>query len=159
MKEKKPIAATVRALAEPVAEELGFTLWDVEYVKEGADMILRITIDSDKEGGIDIDDCEKMHRRIDTVLDEADPIENAYMLAVSSPGVERVLTEPFHYEKMAGEEVEIRLFAPVDGTKVFRGRLIGYDSGSDTVTADIPGRGETKFPRKSIAKCTTVYEW
>lgn len=159
MKEKKPIAATVRALAEPIAEELGFTLWDVEYVKEGADMILRITIDSDKEGGIDIDDCEKMHRRMDVVLDEEDPIEDSYMLAVSSPGVERVLSEPFHYEKMAGEEVEIRLFAPMDGTKVFKGRLVCYDGGSDTICVDVPGRGETGFPRKAVAKCTTVFEW
>ena len=85
MKQKKNVADTVRDIAEPLAESFGYVLWDVEYVREGADMILRITIDSDKEGGIDINDCEKMHRAIDPLLDEADPIEGAYMLAVSSP--------------------------------------------------------------------------
>ncbi|MBQ4591589.1 MAG: ribosome maturation factor RimP, partial [Clostridia bacterium] len=65
MKQKKNVADTVRDIAEPLAESFGYVLWDVEYVREGADMILRITIDSDKEGGIDINDCEKMHRAID----------------------------------------------------------------------------------------------
>ncbi|MBR3996984.1 MAG: ribosome maturation factor RimP, partial [Clostridia bacterium] len=78
MKQKKNIAETVRELAQPLADEFGYFLWDVEYVREGADMILRITIDSDSETGITIEDCEKMHRAIDPVLDEADPIEEAY---------------------------------------------------------------------------------
>ena len=100
MKQKKNIAGLVSEIALPLAKEFGYDLWDVEYVKEGADMILRITIDTDAEGGITIDDCEKMHRAIDPLLDELDPIEESYMLSVSSPGVERELTKPMHYEKM-----------------------------------------------------------
>ena len=157
MKQKKNIAGVVREIAEPLAESLGYILWDVEYVKEGADMILRITIDTDAEGGITIDDCEKMHRAIDPLLDEADPIEDAYMLAVSSPGVERELTLPMHFERMAGEEVEIRLYAAVDGTKTYRGELVGLIDGE--VVIKQPDGEEKRFPEKAVAKCTTVFEW
>ena len=99
MKPKKNIAETVRELVAPVAEEFGYLLWDVEYAKEGADMILWVTIDTDQPGGISIQDCEKMHRAIDPILDEADPIEESYTLAVTSPGVERKLTRPEHYAR------------------------------------------------------------
>lgn len=157
MKQKKNIAGVVREIAEPLAESLGYILWDVEYVKEGADMILRITIDTDAEGGITIDDCEKMHRAIDPLLDEADPIEDAYMLAVSSPGVERELTQPMHFERMAGEEVEIRLYAAVDGTKTYRGELVGLIDGEVVIRQ--PDGEEKRFPEKAVAKCTTVFEW
>ncbi|MGN1410442.1 MAG: ribosome maturation factor RimP [Eubacteriales bacterium] len=157
MKQKKNIAGVVREIAEPLAKSFGYILWDVEYVKEGADMILRITIDTDAEGGITIDDCEKMHRAIDPLLDEADPIEDAYMLAVSSPGVERELTQPMHFERMAGEEVEVRLYAAVDGTKTYRGELIGLIDGEVVIRQ--PDGEEKRFPEKAVAKCTTVFEW
>lgn len=84
MAERKSVALHVRELVAPTADELGLKLWDVEYVKEGADYVLRITIDSDE--GITIDDCERFHRAIDPVIDEDDPIENSYKLEVSSPG-------------------------------------------------------------------------
>ena len=157
MKQKKNIAGVVREIAEPLAKSFGYILWDVEYVKEGADMILRITIDTDAEGGITIDDCEKMHRAIDPLLDEADPIEDAYMLAVSSPGVERELTQPMHFERMAGEEVEVRLYAAVDGTKTYRGELVGLIDGE--VVIKLPDGEEKRFPEKAVAKCMTVFEW
>ena len=102
MAERKSVALHVRELVAPTADELGLKLWDVEYVKEGADYVLRITIDSDE--GITIDDCERFHRAIDPVIDEDDPIENSYKLEVSSPGVERVLTRPEHFEAMKGED-------------------------------------------------------
>ncbi len=159
MKQKKSIADTVRDLAQPLAESFGYILWDVEYVREGADMILRITIDSDKEGGIDINDCEKMHRAIDPVLDEADPIEGAYMLAVSSPGVERPLTRPEHFERMSGEDVILKFFAAsaeTGGTKSLRATLVGLDGDDIVVTVD---EEEKRFPRKSVAKCETVFDW
>ncbi len=85
MKKSGGVVATVKKLAEPIANDLGYELWDVEYVKEGADYYLRITIDS--EEGITIDDCERMHRAIDPVLDEEDPIEGFYHLEVSSTGI------------------------------------------------------------------------
>ena len=149
------IAETVRALAEPVAESLGYFLWDVEYVKEGARMILRLTIDS--EEGINIDDCEKMHRAIDPVLDEADPIEGAYYLEVSSPGIERELRTEDHIYACEGWDVELRLFAPVDGTKVLRGVLGGLDDDGNVVL--IVGEEEKRFPRAAVAKLQTVFDF
>ena len=156
MKQRKNIAETVRELAEPIAERLGYLIWDVEYVREGADMILRITIDTDKEGGIDIDDCEKMHRAIDPILDEADPIEDAYMLAVSSPGVERALTRPEHFEKMSGADVMLKFYTAVDGSKSLRATLVSLD-GDDIVVR--VGEDEKRFARKAVAKCETVFDW
>ena len=113
---KKNIAGTVAELVSPVAEEMGIILWDVEFVKEGSKKILRITIDS--EEGIDINTCEKFHRTIDPMLDEADPIDEAYYLEVSSPGVERELRTPAHIEACEGWNVEVRLYAPIDGASI-----------------------------------------
>lgn len=156
MKQKKNVADTVRDIAEPLAESFGYVLWDVEYVREGADMILRITIDSDSETGITIEDCEKMHRAIDPILDEADPIEEAYMLAVSSPGVERTLTRPEHFEICAGEDVNLKFFAAVDGVKSLRAALVGLEN--DEIVVRV-GEEEKRFPRKAVAKCETVFDW
>jgi len=153
-KQKKNIAGTVRALIQPVADGLGYMLWDVEYVKEGADMILRITIDKDE--GIDIEDCEKMSRAIDPIIDEADPIEVSYKMEVSSPGIERILTRPEHFEKCMGEKVEVKLYAPVGGKKQIVGILSGADEKTVTVNAD----GEDIVLEKSaVAKVCTVFEW
>lgn len=152
--EKKGIAATVRELIAPVADSLGYDIWDVEYVKEGADMILRITID--KDGGIDIEDCEKMSRAVDPVIDEADPIEASYRMEVSSPGVERTLTRPEHFEKCIGEKVEVRLYAPMDGKKQLVGVLSGSDEKSITVTV---GDESLTLPKSAVAKAATVFDW
>ena len=152
--EKKSIAETVRALAEPVAAELGLEIWDVEYVKEGADMYLRIIIDKDE--GIDIEDCERMSRAIDPLLDEADPIEESYRLEVSSPGIERDLTRPEHFEKCMGEKVEVRLFAPLEGRKQIVGILSAYDG--NEITIDENGENVI-LPKKSVSKVTTVFDW
>ena len=154
---QKSVADTVREIAEKLADELGYSIWDVEYVKEGADMVLRITIDTDREEGFKIDDCEKMHRAIDPLLDEIDPIEDQYMLAVSSPGVERPLTRPEHYEKMAGEDVELKFYTAVDGSKTLRATLEGLEG--DNVKVALPDGEERSFPLKSIAKCHTVFDW
>lgn len=149
------IAERVRDIITPTADELGYYLWDVEYVKEGADWILRVTIDNDE--GITIDDCERMTRAIDPVLDEADPIEDAYLLEVSSPGIERELTRPEHFELCAGEKVEIRLFAPVDGSRVWTGTLVGRDEdGRVTVTV---GDAEKVFDAAAITKVRTVFDF
>ena len=149
------IAEVVAALAEPLAEELGYFLWDVEYVKEGGRRILRITIDS--EEGINIDDCEKMHRALDPVLDEADPIEEAYYLEVSSPGLERELRTDMHIDACEGWNVEVRLYAPVDGSKIFRGKLMTLgENGSVRIEAN----GKTReFARESVAKIQTYFEF
>ena len=101
---RKNVAGTVKALVEPVAEELGYFIWDVEFVKEGGKKILRVTIDN--EEGITIEDCEKFHRGIDPILDEADPIPEAYILEVSSPGIERDLKCDEHIMACVDWDVE-----------------------------------------------------
>ena len=154
-RQKKNIAGVVRDLVQPVADEMGYILWDVEYVKEGAEMVLRITIDKDGEG-IGIDDCERLHRAIDPLLDEADPIENSYRLEVSSPGVERTLSRPEHFQKCLGEQVEVRLYAPINGQTKIVGTLAGADGGTITIEAG----GETiTLDERQWAKVTTVFAW
>ncbi|MBQ3483733.1 MAG: ribosome maturation factor RimP [Clostridia bacterium] len=149
----KNVAETVREGIAPIAAELGLLLWDVEFVKEGARRILRVTIDA--EAGVTIDDCERMHRAIDPVLDEIDPIDTAYDLEVSSPGIERDLRTDAHIDASVGEEVELRLFAPVEGKKSFGGILAGRDeSGAILLECD----GEVRaFARDTVAKLRTVY--
>ncbi len=151
----KNIAETVRELVAPVAEELGLLLWDVEFVKEGARRILRVTIDH--EDGITIDDCERMHRAIDPVLDEADPIETAYDLEVSSPGIERDLRTDMHILASVDEVIELRFFAPVNGQKTLRGILAGLDE-SGNVLVEIDGE-VCAFARNAVAKISTVFEF
>ena len=155
MAKNPSIAEIVRALAEPVAEEIGCWVWDVEFVKEGARRILRITIDS--EEGITIDDCEKMHRAIDPILDEADPIEEQYYLEVSSPGVERELRTEEHVIACEGWDVEVRLYAPIDGAKNFRGVLLPLGDEGE-IRIDANGK-EMTFPRASVAKIQTYFEF
>ena len=152
---QKGVAHIVWELAKPLADEFGYILWDVEFVKEGADRILRITIDS--EEGINIDDCEKMHRAIDPLLDEADPIDVAYTLEVSSPGIERELRTDAHIEACAGADVEVRLFAPRDGSKIFCGELLPLEENGDV--AILVGEEKIVFPRATVAKIKTVFEF
>lgn len=125
---------TVRQLVTPYAEELGLSVWDVRFVKEGADWFLRIFID--KEGGVGIDDCVEFSHAVDKPLDEADPIEQSYTLEVSSPGLERELVRPEHFEKCIGRSVLVRLIRPVDGQRDFVGTLESYDEGNITVITD-----------------------
>ena len=151
----KNVAGVVTELIAPVANELGYELWDVEFVKEGTRRILRVTIDS--EEGITIEDCEKMHRAIDPVLDEADPIEDAYYLEVSSPGLERELRTDDHIYACEGWEVEVRLFAPIDGSKVFNG-ILGPLTEDGSVTIETEGSVRT-FAKNTVAKITTVFHF
>ena len=153
MKSANSIVGKATEIAEPVARELGYTLWDVEYVKEGADWYLRYTIDSDN--GIGIEDCEKMSRAIDPVLDEYDFIEDAYHLEVSSPGLERDIKTDWHMEKCMGEKVTVKLYAPINGAKAIVGTLSGFDSESVKITVD----EEISVPRKAIAKMNIYFEF
>ena len=151
----KNVASTVREIIAPVAEELGYYIWDVEFVKEGADKHLRITIDN--EDGITIEDCEKFHRAIDAPLDEADPIAESYILEVSSPGIERELKYPEHIEACEGWDVEVKLYAPRDGSKLFRGVLIGYDE-ENNIAVEI-GENKVVFKPDEVAKIATYYDF
>lgn len=147
------VVSVVREGITPVADELGYILWDVEYVKEGARRILRVTIDSDE--GITIEDCERMHRAIDPVLDEIDPIDQAYDLEVSSPGIERDLRTDLHIDTCVGEEVEVRFFAPFEGQKSLKGILAGREGG-ESLLVEIGGEVKS-LPRSAIAKIRTVF--
>ena len=140
------VTDTVAALATPVVEAAGCSLWDVEYVKEAGQWFLRLYID--KEGGISIDDCEAVSRPMSDLLDEADPIEGSYVFEVSSAGADRVLKTPAHYEQFMGTEVEVKLYRPRDGRKEFVGLLRSFNDGD--VTVDINGQ-DTEFTKKEIA--------
>lgn len=121
------VETKVLEIAEPIARDLGLCIWDIEFVKEGADHYLRIYID--KEGGVGIDDCVNMSHAIDAPLDDADPIDVSYTLEVSSPGAERSLKTDAHFLAYIGEKVMVKLIRPVDGEREFRGILKGYDKG------------------------------
>ena len=151
----KNIAATVREIIAPTADEMGYYLWDVEFVKEGADKHLRITIDN--EEGINIEDCEKFHRAIDPILDEVDPISESYILEVSSPGIERELKYPEHIDACEGWDVEVKLYAPRNGVKMFRGELGGYDGEGNIVV--IIGGEKVIFKPDEIAKIATYFDF
>ncbi len=156
MANQKKITEIVRTLLSPTADAMGYELWDVEYVREGARQILRLTID--KEDGITIDDCEAFHRAADPLLDEADPIEVAYYLEVSSPGIERELKCDAHIAAMVGWEVEVRLYAPDSrGRKSYRATLCESEQGSVTL-AEADGSSYT-LPLSAVAKLTTVYNF
>ena len=135
MPEKKKggnVVSAVWEIAEPIAEELGLILWDVKFVKEGANWYLRIIID--KEDGIGIDDCVAMNDALDAPLDEADPIEQSYNLQISSPGIERELVRDFHFERYIGEPVMVKFRSAVEGMKNHKCILADYNSGIVTFT-------------------------
>lgn len=131
---KKNIAETVTELITPIVTAQGCSLWDVEFLKEGAKQILRITID--REDGVNIDHCEAVHRAIDPILDEADPISTPYYLEVSSPGVEREIRLPFHFKACMGQTIDVKLFVAIDGVKQLTGVLSGYCEDKKTFSVD-----------------------
>lgn len=140
------VTDTVTALALPVVEAAGCSLWDVEYVKEAGEWFLRVYID--KEGGVSIDDCEAVSRPLSDLLDEADPIEGSYTFEVSSAGADRVLKKPEHFAQFQGAEVEVKLYRPRDGRKDFVGLLQSYADGD--VALDVGGT-PMSFEKKEIA--------
>ena len=140
------VTDTVAALAAPVVEAAGCTLWDVEYVKEAGQWFLRLYID--KEGGISIEDCEAVSRPMSDLLDEADPIEGSYVFEVSSAGADRVLKTPEHFEQFMNTEVEVKLYRPREGRKEFVGLLQSYADGG--VVIDMNGQS-AEFTKQEIA--------
>lgn len=128
-----PTAAKVAALVKEPIESIGLKLWTVKFVKEGASWYLRVYIDS--ENGIGIDDCVTVSRLIDPIIDEADPINIGYCLEVCSPGLERELSEDWHFERYIGADVKVKLIRPRDNVKEFKGELLKYD-GNVTILSD-----------------------
>lgn len=159
MAEKKgrgKIATLVEELIREPVKEAGYLLWDVDFYKEGADYNLLVTIENpDPQGGIDLEDCEKVTHLINPILDEADPIEGGYYLEVSSAGLERDLIRPEHFDYFLGTVVEVRLYAPREGKKVLKGKLESYEEGK--VCLDVEGE-QLVLNKEEVAKVTTVYE-
>ena len=142
----KKITELTAELAAPVIAERGCTLWDVEYVKEAGTWYLRILLD--KEGGVDILDCEEISRKVSDLLDEADPIESSYIFEVASAGAERPLKRPGDFEQFMGSPVLLKTYKPVDGRKEFSGDLAGYDNGAVTLRI---GEEEKRFEKDAVA--------
>lgn len=141
------ITDKVTQLALPIVEQEGCSLWDVEYVREAGTWYLRVYID--KDGGVGIEDCERISRALDPVLDEADPIPDSYVFEVGSAGIERELKRPSDFERYMGSEVELRLYQPHEGSKVFVGVLSAYNDGTVTITC---GDRELSFTKAQTAQ-------
>ncbi len=141
------ITDEVTALALPIAKSLNVELWDVEFVREGGERYLRIFIDSAE--GIFISQCEEFSRSIDPLLDDADLIDGAYILEVSSAGLERTLKKPEHFIRFIGDTVEVKLFKAIDGAKKHRGTLLAYENGNVSINS---GGQEITFPSAVISQ-------
>lgn len=137
------VTDTVEAIARPIVEEEGCSLWSVEYVREAGRWFLRVFID--KDGGVDVADCERISRRLDPILDDKDPIPESYVFEVGSAGIERELKRPSDFEQFMGSEVELKLYQPVNGKKSVVGILCGYNDGDVTV-------GETTYKKQLLAQ-------
>lgn len=146
MSRRDDYEAKTEALLIPIAQANGVEIYDVEYVKEGADWYLRAYID--KPEGVNIIDCENVSRALSDALDKADFIPDAYILEVSSPGLGRTLKKDKHLQKSIGEEVEIKLFKPIDKCKEFAGVLTGFDEKQITI---LEGEISRTFERSEIA--------
>lgn len=145
------VTETVEALARPIVEQQGCTLWDVEYGKEAGVWYLRLYID--KPGGVSINDCEAVSRPVSDLLDQADPIEGSYTFEVSSAGADRILKKPEHFAAFLGSEVEVKLYRARDGRKDWVGLLAAYADGDVTLTTP---QGELTFEKKDVAQ-TRLY--
>ena len=140
------ITDQVTGFAQPVVESFGCQLWDVEYVREGSERYLRLYIE--KEGGVDIDDCEKIHRAMDPILDEKDPIAESYHFEVCSAGLERTLKRPGDFERFMGSAITVKLYRPRNGLKEIPAVLRGYEDGKITVEA---GKETITFEKSEVA--------
>ena len=140
------ITDQVAALAKPVVEGFGLQLWDVEYVREGPEYFLRLYID--KEGGVDIDDCEAVSRAMDPILYEHDPIDGSYRFEVCSAGLERTLKRPGDFQQFLGSPITVKLYRPYNGLKELPAVLRGYEDGKVTVEA---GKETITFEKSQVA--------
>ena len=148
------IEEKVENLIENKVQELGYSLYDVEYVKEGKDYYLRIYIENEK--GISLDDCELVSNNITELLDKEDYIKEQYFLEVSSTGVERVLKKDKHLQSNIGVNVEIKLFKPFNGQKQYEGILKSFDENNVVIEKDME---EISIERQNIGQIKTIFDW
>jgi len=147
----KKATEIVEEIVKPVCDEMGLILWDVRFEKEGSDWFLRVFIDKDNEG-VYIDECVDLSRAVDPLLDEADPIKQSYNFEVSSAGLGRKLTKPFHFEKKMGQEIRARLIRAVDGVKEVKGTLTAFNDGVITITKEDGTQQDIVFKDTSFVK-------
>lgn len=140
------VTEQVAAFAEPIVKEHGCALWDVEYVREGSEYFLRLYID--KDGGVDINDCEAISRAVDPILDEKDPIPGSYHFEVCSAGLERVLKRPSDFQKYLSSSITVKLYRPRNGLKEIPCVLRAYEDGRLTVEA---GKETVTFEKSEVA--------
>ena len=155
MSRKETYEQRTEELLLPIIEEYKFELVDVEYVKEGANWYLRAYID--KEGGITVDDCEAVSRRMSDLLDEQDFIEESYIFEVSSPGLGRPLKKEKDYKRSVGKEVEIRTYRAIEKEKEFYGILTSYDE--TTVTIEMEEHKEMEYEKTDIALIRLAFDF
>ena len=139
-------------LIEPVVQELGCELWGIEKLQQGRQVVLKIYIESAE--GINVDDCARVSRQVSAILDVEDPIPGEYMLEVSSPGVERRLFKPEHFNVCKGEKVQITLRQAFDGRRKFKGLLCGLED--EEVVIRIDDAQEIVLPMDSIERARVL---
>ena len=140
------VTELVASFAEPIVKQHGCELWDVEYVREGSEYFLRLYLD--KEGGVDINDCEAISRAVDPILDEKDPIQGSYHFEVCSAGLERALKRPSDFARFMDSAITVKLYRPRNGLKEIPCILRGYDNGRVTVEA---GKETITFEKSEVA--------
>jgi len=151
---KKKVSELTREILLPFIEKNDYELVGIEFVKEGKERYLRVYID--KPSGIGITDCQKVSEYLSNRLDKMDPIEENYFLEVSSPGVERVLKTDSEFKKYSGEIIEVKLFQPIGGKKILKGKLLG--TVDNQLEIDVEGT-KTSIPRDKIAKVKKIFEF
>lgn len=149
-------AEQIRRILGPILESMGLSLWDLEFHKQGPSWLLRITIDREP-GGVTLSDCEAVSRDLGTALDVEDLILHAYTLEVSSPGLDRTLSKPEHFIRFTGNMVKIKTYQPLDGQKVFRGKLLGLVEGM--VTIELETGTVLEIPMTGITKASLEVEF
>ncbi|HEY3449139.1 MAG TPA: ribosome maturation factor RimP [Myxococcales bacterium] len=157
------VAEKAWEIAEPILRNEGLELIDVDYLREGGRWVLRLFIDkpgSDEKGkGVDLEDCQKATHAVETAIEVSDVVPHEYTLEVSSPGIERPLTRPEHFQRFMGKRIQVRTFGPLfdPPRKSFTGKLVAF--ADDAVQVEVEGAGLFKIERKEIAKANLVAEW
>lgn len=159
---KEPVTDKTRQIAEPILENEGLELLDVEYGREGGRWVLRLFIDkpgSQPGEGVGIDDCQRASHAVETAIEVADIVPHEYALEVSSPGINRPLTKPEHFRRYLGQKVRIKTYGPMfePPRKSFPGVLVGFED--EVAEVEVEGAGRFKIPRKDIAKANLQAEW
>lgn len=158
MADKKQITDSVFQMANPLAEENGCFVYDVEFKKEGADYVLRVILDveDDENNSVSIDQCESVSRALSDLLDENDPIDQEYMLEVTSPGIDRPLKKESDFERFKGRSVDIGLYKAVGGSKTVSGILLGYKDGVISIETN---EGVAEFEKSATASVRLSVIW